>query len=107
MVLVLALMGGACQPEAGDEAPATAAVPADQEEGVPKQEYDGVGVVVSFMAQKSFVNINHETIPGFMDAMTMPFPLPDSTLVEGIQIGDSISFRITSAGIIQAVEKIE
>lgn len=97
----------ACAPET-DDATASGAEPTvqeEQEETTPLQTYEGVGVVVGFMAEKAYINIKHETIAGFMDAMTMPFPVPDSTLVEGIEVGDSIAFRITASGTLQAVEK--
>ena len=100
--MVFALTMAACGP-ASEDAPA----PAVEAEAEASQQYEAVGVVVGFMAQKKFVNIKHETIPGFMDAMTMPFEVKDSTLLRGIQEGDSIAFRFTVADGIQAIEKRE
>ena len=75
--------------------------------GKTAQRYEAVGVVVSFMAERKFVNIRHETIEGFMNAMTMPFEVKDTTLLHGIEEGDSITFRFTVADGIDALEKIE
>ena len=84
-----------------------AETPAVQENAEAPQQHKGIGVVVSFMAEKKFVNIDHETIPNFMDAMTMPFEVKDTTLLQDIQEGDSIIFRFTVADGIQAIEKVQ
>jgi protein SCO1/2 len=39
--------------------------------------------------------ITHETIPGYMDAMTMPFNVRDPAELGGIQPGDKITFRLS------------
>ncbi len=98
MMLILA----ACR-QASEDPPA----PVVEQEAASSQHYEAVGVVVGFIAEKKFVNIRHETIPGFMNAMTMPFEVKDSTLLRGIQEGDSITFRFTVADGIQAIEKRE
>ncbi len=98
MMLILAACG-----QASEDPPA----PVVEQEAAPAQQYEAVGVVVGFIAEKKFVNIRHETIPGFMNAMTMPFEVKDSTLLRGIHEGDSIAFRFTVAGGIQAIEKRE
>ena len=103
MMLVLAAALAACGQEASEDAPA----PAAEEQAEPPQQYEAVGVVVSFLAEKKYVNISHETIPDFMDAMTMPFEVKDSTLLRGLQEGDSITFRFTVADGIQAIEKMD
>lgn len=40
------------------------------------------------------VTINHEEIPGFMDAMAMPYVIRDLELVEGLTPGQDIEFRV-------------
>jgi Cu/Ag efflux protein CusF len=39
--------------------------------------------------------ITHETIPGYMDAMTMPFNVRDPAELGGVQPGDKITFRLS------------
>jgi protein SCO1/2 len=41
------------------------------------------------------VIIAHETIPGFMEAMSMPFRVKDLASLARIQAGDSVSFRLS------------
>jgi protein SCO1 len=48
------------------------------------------GKVVSVDAAKGSVTLDHEAIPGFMDAMTMPYPLKDKSLTSELHAGDHI-----------------
>ena len=104
LTLALAACGQASEPEAPV---AQTPAPTETPQAESPRHYEAVGVVVSFMGVKKFVNVDHETIPGFMNAMTMPFEVKDSTLLRGIQEGDSITFTFTVADGIQAIEKIE
>jgi protein SCO1/2 len=67
----------------------TAAPPAGTREFVVK------GLVKKLEPEYSRVIIAHETIPGFMDAMTMPFRVKDPASLRPIQAGDSVSFRLS------------
>ncbi len=58
------------------------------------QSFQGKGVVKAIPLSQKFINIDHETIPGFMDAMTMFFPVEDSLVLQGVAVHDSISFTI-------------
>jgi protein SCO1 len=48
------------------------------------------GVVRKVDPASGEVMIAHETIPGFMPAMTMPFTLADKTLLEDVRPGDEV-----------------
>ncbi len=104
LVLALAACGRASEPEAPV---AQTPAPTETPQAESPRHYEAVGVVVSFMGGKKFVNVDHEAIPGFMNAMTMPFEMKDMTLLHGIQEGDSVTFTFTVADGIQAIEKIE
>ena len=39
------------------------------------------------------ITVRHEEIPGYMDAMTMPFKVADANLHDGLQYGDKIEFN--------------
>ncbi len=104
LVLALAACGQASEPEAPV---AQTPAPTETPQAESAQHYEAVGVVVSFMASKRFINVDHETIAGFMNAMTMPFEVKDSTLLRGIQEGDSIRFTFTVADGVEAIEKID
>jgi len=49
------------------------------------------GKVVSTDAAKGEVTLNHEAIPGFMDAMTMPYKLKDASILGELHRGDVIT----------------
>jgi len=49
------------------------------------------GKVVSTDAANGDVTLNHEAIPGFMDAMTMPYKLKDATILGELHPGDVIT----------------
>jgi protein SCO1/2 len=49
------------------------------------------GKVVSTEAAKGEVTLNHEAIPGFMDAMTMPYKLKDASILGELHPGDVIT----------------
>ncbi len=101
-MLALAACGRASEPEAQRPAPT------ETPQAESPRHYEAVGVVVSFKGGgRKFVHVDHEAIPGFMNAMTMPFEMKDMTLLHGIQEGDSVTFTFTVADGIQAIEKIE
>lgn len=49
------------------------------------------GKVVSVDAAKGSIVLDHEAIPGFMDAMTMPYDLKDKSLASELHPGDRIT----------------
>jgi len=49
------------------------------------------GKVVSTDAAQGEVTLNHEAIPGFMDAMTMPYKLKDPSILGELHPGDVIT----------------
>lgn len=49
------------------------------------------GKVVSTDAAHGIVVLDHEAIPGFMDAMTMPYQLKDPSIVNELHPGDRIT----------------
>lgn len=61
-------------------------------------EYQATGKVISIPPGNRNIIIKHGEIPGFMDAMTMPFPIKDSMQLAGITARDSIHFKINIAG---------
>ena len=52
------------------------------------------GVLKEIKPGGTNVVIQHETIPGFMEAMTMPFQVRKASETAGLKIGDWISFRL-------------
>jgi protein SCO1/2 len=52
------------------------------------------GVVRRIDAEEMRISIQHDEIPNFMPAMTMPFRVKDATELEKVQPGDTIFFRL-------------
>ncbi len=64
----------------------------------PERRYDLVGTVVSAEPQHKLVTIKHEDIPGYMNAMTMPFTLKDDWVFKVISAGDQIQAQLVVQG---------
>ena len=56
--------------------------------------YEARGVVRDVLPEDGQVVIEHEKIPGFMDAMTMSFDVSEPALLEGLEVGHAIDFRV-------------
>jgi protein SCO1/2 len=65
--------------------------PADASSGQNFKVYKLRGKVVSTDAAKGEVTLNHEAIPGFMEAMTMPYKLKDPSILGELHPGDVIT----------------
>jgi protein SCO1/2 len=52
------------------------------------------GKIVSVDAVKGSVLLNHEAVPGFMDAMTMAYKLKDPTVASELHPGDRITAKL-------------
>ena len=53
--------------------------------------------------------IDHEAVPGFMEAMTMTFRVQDASQASGLQPGDRIRFELVVSGhdaVIGSIEKL-
>jgi len=55
-----------------------------------ERTYTVKGRVVAVAANRQSVTLAHEEIPGYMKAMTMPFPVKDPRVLEGIEPGDEV-----------------
>ena len=62
------------------------------------QTYPVRGVVREIPPDHRHVTIQHEDIPGYMGAMTMGFSVKDTNALNGISVGDIISFALVVAG---------
>lgn len=62
------------------------------------ETFEGRGVVKSVMPNREHIIVDHEDIPGFMSAMSMPFALKDTSLATGLSPGDSIRFSVEVDG---------
>jgi protein SCO1 len=62
------------------------------------QRYDLRGRIVSFDKAKREVTIAHEAIPGYMDAMTMPFTLNEEWVFDVLSAGSTIQATLVVDG---------
>jgi protein SCO1/2 len=62
--------------------------------GADSRTFEVRGLVEKLIPDRGEVVIRHETIPGYMDAMTMPFRAPKSQDLAGLRPGDTITFRL-------------
>jgi len=72
--------------------------------------YTAEGTVRSVNPSGSHVVIQHERIPGFMDAMTMPFQVADTVSVNHLETDDRIRFTFAAGAggtTIQSVERVD
>ncbi len=60
------------------------------------EQYQAHGVVRSFGPKRAYVNIAHEKIPGYMEAMTMSFEPRRPEQLSGIDVGAKVSFTFTA-----------
>ena len=58
------------------------------------KSYDARGVVRQITDDRHKATIQHETIPGFMPAMTMDFNIKDTNELNGISLSDEITFNL-------------
>ncbi len=70
-------------------------------------EYSTRGEIRAIQGER--VDIEHEDVPGYMPAMTMPFYVPDVAMLEGLAVGDAVAFTFApQAGgrhVIRAITK--
>ena len=58
------------------------------------KEYAVLGVVQKINVEQNTIIIDHDSIPGFMMPMVMPFNFQHEEDIRGINIGDSVRFKL-------------
>ena len=74
------------------------------------QTYAAKGIVKELEPDGKTVVINHEAIPNYMPAMTMPFEAKDANELHGLSAGDSVTFHLVvtpTHGWIENITKID
>ena len=93
--LCLGLM--ACSSDSAPK-PAETPAPAAATPGATAQRYDLKGKVVAVDKPGKKLTVDHETIVGFMSAMTMPYPVKDEHLLDNLAPGDQVTAKVVSSG---------
>lgn len=92
---VLVGCSGAEEPEPTGEPPETATV------------YTVRGVYLGSAFDGAGMRVDHEEIPGFMDAMTMSFRIQSPDAIAQLNAGDKIEFRFVSDSFDSFADRIE
>lgn len=71
-----------------------------------EQRYPLKGKVVNVDKRGLTVTVAHEAIPGYMDAMTMPFKLKDDRMLNSASEGDGIQATLVIAGLRSWLEDV-
>src|SRR4051794_10584297 len=58
------------------------------------QRHPASGLVVAVDLPHQAVVVSHETIPGYMDAMVMPFRVRSANALDGLQPGNKVAFTL-------------
>ncbi len=74
--------------------------------GQSAKQYKVRGVVVSTDAAKGQVTVDSEAIPGFMDAMIMPYTLKQPNIVSELHPGDTIAATLLVSGDASSLDEI-
>lgn len=82
VAMALALLAAGCA-----HSPATDGAPTSGE------VHSTEGTIESFGEGRRFVRIHHETIPGYMQSMTMPFEPLRMEMFSGLAVGDRVAFQ--------------
>ncbi len=90
LVLLPMLLAGCKQSGKGTEGASSAAAAAAGE----LKTFPVRGKIVSVDAANGMVMLDHEAIPGFMDAMTMPYKLKDASVASELHPGDRITAKM-------------
>jgi protein SCO1 len=62
------------------------------------QRYHLKGKVVSVDKRANMLNVDSEAIPGFMDAMTMPYEVKPASAMDKLSPGDAITADVVVQG---------
>jgi protein SCO1 len=81
LVLALVVMAASCRKEPAWPAPQV-------------QTYSVTGLVTKLVPTEGRIVVRHQAVPGYMDAMTMPFNVRDTNEVAALRQGDEIAFRL-------------
>src|SRR6476620_5547051 len=86
----LALLMVGCGPSGTGKEPATPASTTSTN----LRTFQVKGIVIEVTPEQKSVKIKHEDVPGYMQAMTMPFDVHDTNELAGLEPGDSVAFRM-------------
>ena len=72
------------------------------------RHYEVLGLVSAIPEDRNSVVLLHDTIPGYMQSMTMPFSVADPDLLQDVEVGTEVLFRLVvdaDGAVIDAIEE--
>lgn len=93
VLVAVSLVALSCRQESTPAAPSTNAAP-HAAAGTNPTIYQVKGVIKELHPERKKVLIDHEDIPGYMEAMTMMLDVREDKELQGLKAGDYISFRM-------------
>jgi len=90
--------GSSEQPKASSPAESSAEPAAQPAADSAPKTYHLEGTVVSIDRQQKRLIVDGKDIPGFMAAMTMPYPVADDQTLDRVKPGDQITADVVAAG---------
>ena len=91
-------------PPAQNEPQAQQAAPQTEQK---TERHELNGKVVSIDKAGKSVTVDHQEIPGFMGAMTMPYPVKDEHLLDNLSAGDQVKAQVVADSKSVWLENIE
>lgn len=105
-MLPIVLLAVACSPPASE--PAAKSEPMPMSEAAVAGPIAGVGTVTAIDAAAGTINLDHEPIAAISwPAMSMQFTAEDPTILQGIAVGDRVSFELKSATESSVVTRVQ
>ena len=71
-----------------------ATTPAPDVKNLPPKIYLLTGKIGAIYRELNTLEVEHDTIPDYMEAMTMKFPVKDPKLIKGLKVGDVIQAKL-------------
>lgn len=109
LVVSFALLAAACSPPAQQAAPKTEMQDMGASAPTAAGPIQSSGMVTAVDASAGTVSLDHEAIPAVnWPAMSMQFQVEPPAKLDGIAVGDRVSFQLKSAketGVITSIQK--
>jgi Cu/Ag efflux protein CusF len=68
--------------------------PTPDVKNLPPKIYALTGKIGAIYREINTLEVEHDTIPDYMESMTMKFPVKDPKLMEGLKVGDRIQAKL-------------
>ena len=107
LVLPIAILGAACSPPAPEPAATSDMAAMEAPAETPSGPITSMGTVTAIDAAAGTVSLDHEAIAAInWPAMSMQFTTEDPAILQGIAVGDRVSFELKNASETQVITAI-